>query len=58
MSLLSAGSDGRLLLFALPHGMTAIEQVRVTSTTFVPKALGLGNDTRTLGLPIVSITTR
>ena len=52
------GADGPVLLFTLPTGLVAIDELRVVSSTFVPRELGLGQDSRTLGIPIEWITTR
>ena len=54
----AAGSDGPVLLFTLPAGLAAIDELRIVSSTFVPRELGLGQDSRTLGIPIEWISTR
>lgn len=51
-------ADGAVLLFALPADVPSVHTLRVVSSTFVPRELGLGQDSRTLGIPIAWISTR
>jgi hypothetical protein len=41
--------------FWLPRGVTTIEEVRITSSTFNPKKLGINDDSRNLGIDIKSV---
>jgi hypothetical protein len=50
-------ASGRTLRFHLYRGLKTIERLEITSSTFVPKSLGIGNDSRTLGIPVESIAT-
>lgn len=43
---------GLELAFALPEGVSRIEEIRIVSATFVPAEAGTSRDTRTLGFPV------
>lgn len=47
-----AGQVGTELAFALYRGLAEIEEVRISSATFVPSQSGGSRDTRTLGFPV------
>jgi hypothetical protein len=49
--------DERRAVFRLYEPITAINRIRITSSTFVPNELHGSNDTRTLGVPLASIET-
>ncbi|MCU0292894.1 MAG: hypothetical protein MUF10_13030 [Thermoanaerobaculaceae bacterium] len=46
------GQAGTELTFALYRGFEGIEEVRISSATFVPSQSGGSRDTRTLGFPV------
>jgi hypothetical protein len=46
------GQVGKELAFALYRGLAEIEEVRISSATFVPSQSGGSRDTRTLGFPV------
>jgi len=54
----AAGTHEATLLFELPAEVDLIDDLRIVSSTFVPRRLGLGDDARTLGIPIEWISTR
>jgi len=47
-----AGQQGKEMAFTLFRGLREIEEIRITSATFVPSQSGGGRDTRNLGFPV------
>lgn len=50
-----AGAARDTIRFHLPEDLREIHRIEIRSATFVPRDEGLGNDTRTLGLPVKDI---
>ncbi len=44
-----------LLRFSLPPGLHRIHRLEILSSTFVPRERGIGNDGRTLGVPVARL---
>jgi len=51
------GADG-VLAFRLYRNVGVIERLRIVSSTYVPRELGIGSDARRLGVPVTAISTR
>ncbi len=49
------GSAPGELTFALPPALRVIHRIEIRSSVFVPRQCGLGNDGRTLGIPVERI---
>lgn len=52
------GGAGGILVFRLYRSASVIERLRIVSSTYVPRELGIGSDARRLGVPVVAISTR
>lgn len=55
--LVADGADDGVLRFLLYRGVREIGRLRLASSTFVPRDLGIGGDTRRLGVPVASVST-